>query len=71
MEEAPTRDIGGLGDIVQGRRLEAALHKETQGLGLNTRMGLRALALAQADWGRHFCTSCIITLDALSSIATR
>jgi hypothetical protein len=40
VEQAAARDIGGLGDIVQGRRLEAALQKEANGFGLNPGVGL-------------------------------
>jgi hypothetical protein len=67
MEQAPTRDVGGLGDVVQRRRLEAALQKQANGLGLNPGMGLGALTLTQANCGGvflhclHYCTVCSIT----------
>jgi hypothetical protein len=68
VEQAAARDAGGLGDVVQRRDLEPAPQEELHGLDLDTGVGLRALALAQADGkGRllalhslHICTQCMI-----------
>ena len=54
MEQAAARDVSRLGDIVEGRRFEAALEEQANGLGLNAGKGLRALALTQAAGNRSY-----------------